>query len=71
MVEKLNTRVSLPVWFVGAIIPVLVSILIFSVVNIRSQANAQATTSTEIRNIEKRLDRIENKLDNHIIKVTN
>jgi hypothetical protein len=61
--EKLKSTVNIPVWLMVMLVPLIVTVLMSIIVNVRGQAfiNGQVSTMNE------RLNRIENKLDAHIL----
>lgn len=67
MVEKLKSTVNIPVWLVTMLIPLIISLFIFIIDKTEDQVKIQSQTLTEISNIKERIDRIETKLDTHII----
>lgn len=68
MVEKLRAEVRVPVWIIGLIVPLLLTILIAVGASIKVNAREMGSVTTSISEANKRLDRIETKLDNHISK---
>jgi uncharacterized BrkB/YihY/UPF0761 family membrane protein len=62
MVEKLKSDITVPLWFMTMILPLIVTIVLSIIVNIRSQS----LINGQVFEMNKRLDRIENKIDYHI-----
>jgi hypothetical protein len=68
MTEKLKETINIPIWLVVLILPLLFSILVVTTSTATNQAEDNAVFRTSIGVINERLNRIENKLDNHINK---
>lgn len=65
MTERIKQTV--PIWIVSLSLPLLVIILITLFANVKIQAETNGQLKTQNIEINKRLDRIETKVDNYII----
>jgi len=62
MTEKLKSSVTIPVWVITLIIPLLIGF----VYNIISSSNKQAVVIEQISSLNKRFDKMENLIITHI-----
>jgi hypothetical protein len=60
--------ITIPIWFITLVVPLLFTILIAAWTNNRKSSASIGSINTSVIEINKRLDRIETKLDNHITK---
>lgn len=60
--------VTIPIWLISLIVPLFVTILIASFSSILKATKQSSKVEAIVDEINKRLDRIENKLDSHILK---
>lgn len=63
---SINRPVNVPVWIITLTVPLLVSILIAIFGSIKVNANSTGLIQGTMNEMNKRLDRIEIKIDNHI-----
>jgi hypothetical protein len=68
LILLLASDIKIPVWLFSLMLPLLVSILGIVISNIKSSVKEISTISTSIQSIDKRLTRIEDNFDNHILK---
>jgi|WetSurMetagenome_2_1015567.scaffolds.fasta_scaffold795878_2 hypothetical protein len=68
MVEKLRSEVRVPVWIISLVIPILLSILFAVGASIKTNAQNMGSVNTSIGEINKRLDRLETKIDRYVEK---
>jgi hypothetical protein len=64
MTEKLKEGIFVPAWLVSLVVPLIISIIIFII----SSVSAQASLTSDMKNVIQRLDRIEIKFDDHTKK---
>lgn len=60
--------VQIPIWLISLLVPLFISLLIAAVSSIIKATKETTKVCTVVDEINKRLDRIETKLDNHILK---
>ncbi len=69
-----SKKINIPIWLVILIIPLLVTILLTSFASLKVQANNNGSVETSLTEINKRLDRIEDKVEkntDNLIKIFN
>jgi uncharacterized membrane-anchored protein YhcB (DUF1043 family) len=64
----MQMTIQVPIWLISLIVPLFISILIVGVTSIVKATKETTKVCTVVDEINKRLDRIETKLDNHISK---
>lgn len=60
--------VQIPIWLLSLIIPLFFSVLIAAISLIIKATKESTKVATVVEEIDKRLNRIEDKLDKHILK---
>jgi len=65
-VEKLKQTSSVPNWIIVLLLPLMITIFFTILASAKAQSSDNAVFRTSIQGINERLNRIENKLDNHI-----
>ena len=64
----MQMTIQVPIWLISMIVPLFISLLIVAVTAIIKATKESTRVCTIVEEIDKRLNRIETKLDSHILK---